>query len=70
MVINSDSKTIILLFVGKHDEQAATFFVRDGALRLKSRVQLTTDGLRAYVGVVGDAFNGDEQANASEPAGA
>lgn len=73
--IDSDSKLIISFFVGKRDEQSATFFMRDVALRLKNRVQLTTDGLRAYVGAVDDAFAGDVdfaqlvKVYANEPAG-
>jgi IS1 family transposase len=57
--IDSDNKLIISFFVGKRDEQSATFFMRDVALRLANRVQLTTDGLPAYIGAVDDAFDGD-----------
>lgn len=73
--IDCDSKLIITFFVGKRDEQSATFFMRDLALRLANRVQLTTDGLRAYIGAVDDAFAGDidfaqlVKVFASEPAG-
>lgn len=56
--IDCDSKLIISFFVGKRDAQSATFFMRDIALRLKNRVQLTVDGLPAYVEAVDDAFDG------------
>jgi IS1 family transposase len=73
--IDCDSKLVITFFVGQRDEQSATFFMRDLALRLANRVQLTTDGLRAYIGAVDDAFDGDVdfaqlvKVFASEPAG-
>jgi len=57
--IDADTKLIVSFFVGKRDVQSATFFMRDVAMRLKNRVQLTTDGLRAYIEAVDDAFDGD-----------
>ena len=57
--LDADSKLIISFFVGKRDGQSATFFMRDVALRLANRVQLTTDGLPAYIDAVDDAFDGD-----------
>jgi len=57
--IDADSKLVLSYFVGKRDAQSATYFMRDVALRLKNRVQLTTDGLKAYFEAVDDAFAGD-----------
>jgi IS1 family transposase len=57
--IDADSKLVLSYFVGKRDAQSATYFTRDVALRLKNRVQLTTDGLQAYLEAVDDAFAGD-----------
>lgn len=57
--IDADSKLVLSYFVGKRDAQSATYFMRDVALRLKNRVQLTTDGLKAYLEAVDDAFAGD-----------
>jgi IS1 family transposase len=57
--IDSHSKLIISFFVGNRDTQSATFFMRDVAMRLANRVQLTTDGLQAYIEAVDDAFDGD-----------
>ena len=57
--IDAGSKLVLSYFVGKRDAQSATYFMRDVALRLKNRVQLTTDGLKAYFDAVDDAFAGD-----------
>jgi IS1 family transposase len=54
--IDSDSKLIISWFVGNRDFESANEFMTDVASRLKNRVQLTTDGLKAYLEAVEDAF--------------
>jgi hypothetical protein len=45
--------------MGNHDSQCATEFVQDLAARLKYRVQITTDGHRAYLNAVDSAFGMD-----------
>ena len=57
--IDPDSKLILTWFVGMRNAQCATYFMRDLKDRLANRVQLTTDGLRAYLEAVDTAF-GDE----------
>lgn len=57
--IDSDTKLIISWFVGNRDYLSANEFMQDLAGRLKNRVQLTTDGLKAYLEAVDDAFGGD-----------
>lgn len=57
--LDADTRLIISFFVGKRDAQSATFFMRDVALRLANRVQITTDGLPAYIDAVDDAFDAD-----------
>lgn len=54
--IDADSKLIISWLVGSRDADAASAFMNDIAMRLDSRVQLTTDGLNKYVEAVGDNF--------------
>lgn len=54
--IDADSKLIISYYVGNRDFVSANEFMRDVASRLKNRVQLTTDGLKAYLDAVEDAF--------------
>ncbi len=54
--IDADSKLIISWFIGTRDADAAWTFMRDLASRLTSRVQLTTDGHRAYLDAVDGAF--------------
>ncbi len=54
--IDSDSKLIISYFVGNRDFESANEFMNDVADRLTNRVQLTTDGLKAYLNAVEDAF--------------
>ncbi len=56
--LDSDSKLAISWLVGNRDSDYARIFMQDVADRLKNRVQLTTDGLKAYLEAVEDAFNG------------
>jgi IS1 family transposase len=55
----ADKKIIPSFLVGKRDAGFANIFMKDVASRLKNRVQLTTDGHRAYLEAVEDAFGGD-----------
>lgn len=57
--IDADSKLIINWFIGGRDAEYADYFMKDLADRLENRVQLTTDGHKAYLKAVDDAF-GDE----------
>jgi IS1 family transposase len=50
--IDADSKLIISYLVGSRDAGYAEMLIRDLQSRLATRVQLTTDGLRAYLGAV------------------
>ncbi|MBI5601461.1 MAG: IS1 family transposase [Gemmatimonadetes bacterium] len=54
--ICADTKLIPCWHVGPRDAIAATIFLEDLAGRLASRVQLTTDGHRAYLSAVEQAF--------------
>jgi IS1 family transposase len=54
--IDADTKLIIAWLIGSRDADAAWVFMRDLASRLTSRVQLTTDGHRAYLDAVDSAF--------------
>lgn len=57
--IDADSKLIISYLVGSRDAEYAVAFIQDLADRLANRVQLTSDGLNAYIGAVEDAFGDD-----------
>jgi len=57
--LDADSKLIIAWTVGGRDAGYAHMFMQDVAARLASRVQLTTDGHRAYLAAVEDAFGAD-----------
>lgn len=57
--IDADTKLIPCWLVGWRDGCHATAFVKDLASRLTNRVQITTDGLRAYVEAVESAFGGE-----------
>jgi IS1 family transposase len=57
--IDADSKLIVSYMLGLRDSGYATEFMQDVAGRLANRVQLTTDGLKAYLEAVEDAFGGD-----------
>lgn len=57
--IDADTKLIASWFVGSRDGGAATHFVCDLAERLANRVQITTDGHRAYLEAVEAGFGAD-----------
>lgn len=54
--IDSDTKLVPSFKVGKRDAATANAFVADVASRLKNRVQISSDALRAYVDAVEMAF--------------
>lgn len=55
--IDAESKLIVSYLVGGRDAGYATEFMYDLVERLSNRVQLTTDGHRAYLEAVSDAFS-------------
>ena len=57
--IDAESKAVPCFKVGKRDTATATAFVGDLSGRLKNRVQLSTDGLAAYVEAVEDSFGSE-----------
>lgn len=57
--LDADSKLIVQWFVGGRDGYSAKLFIEDLASRLANRVQLTSDGHRAYLDAVEDAFGAD-----------
>jgi IS1 family transposase len=57
--IDSDTKLIPSWFVGGRDSDAAIIFMDDLRSRLANRVQLTSDGHKAYLEAVEGAFGGD-----------
>jgi IS1 family transposase len=54
--IDSETKLVPSFKVGKRDSATANAFVADVAGRMANRVQISTDGLRAYVEAVEQAF--------------
>ena len=54
--IDADSKAVPCFRVGSRDRATATEFVGDLAGRLNNRVQLSTDGLAAYVDAIEKGF--------------
>jgi IS1 family transposase len=57
--IDADSKLMISWLVGGRDSDYAMMFMDDLRSRLGNRVQLTSDGHRAYLEAVEGAFGGD-----------
>lgn len=57
--IDADTKLVPCWHVGTRDADSAQKFMSDLAGRLTSRVQLTTDGHRAYLEAVEDSFGAD-----------
>jgi IS1 family transposase len=54
--IDADTKLIPSWYVGRRDADAATIFINDLAVRLASRVQLTSDGHGPYLQAVENAL--------------
>ena len=57
--LDSDSKLIVSWLVGGRDSEYALALMDDLRSRLANRVQLTTDGHKAYLEAVEGAFGGD-----------
>jgi hypothetical protein len=57
--LDADSKLIVGWLVGGRDADYANAFIGDLASRLTTRVQLTSDGLKAYLEAVEGAFGAD-----------
>jgi IS1 family transposase len=57
--IDADSKLLLSYLVGLRDGGYAFEFMQDVASRLSNRVQLTTDGLKAYLEAVEGTFGAD-----------
>ncbi|RUW27706.1 DDE domain-containing protein [Mesorhizobium sp. M4B.F.Ca.ET.215.01.1.1] len=57
--LDSDSKLIVSWLVGGRDGEYALAFMDDVKDRLANRVQLTTDGHRAYLNAIEEAFGAD-----------
>ena len=54
--IDADTKLIVAWHLGRRDAGAARVFISRLAGRIKSRIQLTTDGHRAYLDAVDEAW--------------
>jgi IS1 family transposase len=59
VAIDADTKLVPSFMVGSRGAETAKFFMDDLAGRLANRVQLTTDGHRAYLQAVEDSFGSE-----------
>jgi IS1 family transposase len=57
--IDVQTKLVVSYLVGGRGGDWAKDFMQDGASRIKNRVQITTDGHKAYLEAVEDAFGAD-----------
>jgi transposase-like protein len=57
--IDADTKLIVSFIVGDRSASCAKKFIDDLVTRLSNRVQLTTDGFKAYLVAVENAFGND-----------
>lgn len=57
--IEAETKLIISYFVGGRDGECAMWFIDDLRARLANRIQLTSDGHKAYLEAVEGAFGDD-----------
>ena len=58
--IDADTKLIISYMVGGREAETANFFIDDLRQRIEGRMQLTTDGHKAYLDAVAGAFGAGE----------
>lgn len=59
VAIDADTKLVPSFRVGKRDNVNANAFIADLASRLENRIQLNSDGLKAYVDAVEASFGAD-----------
>jgi IS1 family transposase len=59
VAMDADTKFVASYFVGGRDGECAKWFIDDLAARLANRVQLTSDGHKAYLEAVEGAFGAD-----------
>ena len=59
VALDPETKLVASYYVGLRNADHAKFFMDDLAKRLTHRVQLTTDGLKAYLEAVENAFGAD-----------
>src|SRR3954453_11867618 len=59
IAIDADTKLVPSFVLGQRDPATARDFMEDLACRLASRVQLTSDGLKAYLTAVNKAFGNE-----------
>jgi len=59
VAMDSDSKLVPCWMVGTRDAGTAYHFIHDLAARLATRVQLTTDGHKAYLSAIESAFGSE-----------
>jgi IS1 family transposase len=57
--IDADTKLVPGFKVGDRDAKTATAFMQSVAMRMRNRVQISTDGLKAYVDAVEKSFGAD-----------
>jgi IS1 family transposase len=58
VAFDADTKLVPTFLTGKRDEAAVTAFIADLEWRLAEKVQISTDGLKMYVGAIGESFLG------------
>lgn len=59
VALDADTKLVPSWLVGDRTAETAAIFIEDLALRLANRVQLSTDGHRAYLNAITGAFGND-----------
>src|SRR5438132_9191203 len=59
VAIDADSKLVPCWNVGRRDAESAMEFIKDLASRLTHRVQLSTDGFKAYLSAVEETFGSE-----------
>lgn len=57
--IEAETKLLVSWLIGNRDGDTAAIFIKDLKARIANRVQLTTDGHKAYLQAVEDAFGAD-----------
>lgn len=68
MALDADNKLMVSWLVGPPDSSSAYELMMDLSECVKNRIQLTTDGLAAYLPVVEDVFGADVDFAQLQPA--
>ncbi|MGA2447041.1 MAG: IS1 family transposase [Polyangiaceae bacterium] len=68
LATDAETKLVPSFMVGKRNEETTNAFIKDVASRVRTRIQISTDGLRTYIDAIRDAYgaNGADYAQVTK----